>query len=285
MSKRLLIAISIFSSFLLLTCYEPVEGCLDTDAVNYNVSADDPCGDCCTFPTLTLGFQHRLEVPKDSSTLRYSVFYPNIHTADLSDSVLFERARYFFSNIKLVKQDGSEVDVIDQLELTFADGEVQTVVDNFAKLDTENFQSRTVGTIKTEGVFTGLNLILGLEEFLLGKEITSDLPSGHPLDTSSDTISFESGTGYIPNLLTLRYDTLLSNRTDEFRFFEPIALAFAFSESLAVEKGDNVRLTLKTNYMDWFEGVDFENDSFQTIEEKIQDNLPNVFSVTEISVN
>ena len=283
MSKRLLFVLLLFSALIFMTCYEPVEGCLDIDAINYNVAADDPCGDCCTFPSLILRFQHRLEWPKDSSTLTYGEFHPNIHTSVLTDSFLIDRARYFFSNIILIKEDGTEVNVIDQLELTFDNGEVQTVTDNFAKLDTENFQARGIGTVKTEGVFTSVKLTLGLEAFLLGKEITSNLPSGHPLDASSDTISFEAGTGFIPNLLVLRYDTLRFQKGDEFRFFEPIPLSFVFEQPLVIEKGNNINLTMKTNYMNWFAGVDFENDSSQTIEEKIRNNLPNVFSVTEIT--
>ncbi len=46
--------------FFLAGCYEPKEGCLDPQAVNYDVTADEACADCCTWPSLRLSVKHAM---------------------------------------------------------------------------------------------------------------------------------------------------------------------------------------------------------------------------------
>ena len=276
----------LFSFYLLFLagCYEPVEGCLDLDAVNYDVTADNACNDCCTYPALTLSMQHLVQWPHDSVSLRYGVLYPVISTPQPADSFLIERARFFISNLLLLKDDGTQVHVEEQLELELANGEKKTIPDNFAKLDRDFFQPRKLGTIKTEGVVTALKFTLGLEEFLQQNEIVSGLPDGHPLDTTTDTISYRPGEGIAPVLLIVRHDTSLFADSLLFRFTQPLTVTLPLDAPFVIKKGFDVELTLRTNYMDWVAGADFQNDSPQTISDKIADNLPNVFSVTEIKL-
>ena len=283
--SKLLIHIFLFLLVLLslLRCYEPQDGCLNIDAVNYEVSADDACSDCCIFPSLSLSMQYLVEWPEDTVLMRYGVYYPATNAVS-GDSFLIERSRFFISNVKLVNEDGTEVSVLDTLRLTFASEEVKTFTDNFAKMDRDEFQARELGTMKTEGVFNEVCFTLGLEEFLQQNEITSGLPTGHPLDNSTDTIIYEESTGFIPNLLILRHDTVNINDSLEFRFFNPVSISLPLAHPFVIERGFNIKLTLKTDYSDWFAGVDFRNDSYLTIEQKIRDNLTNVFSVTEIKL-
>lgn len=271
-----------FSLFILSSCYEPQESCLDIQATNYDVSSDDPCTDCCTFPSLTLAFQHIVETDADTSFLRYGVFYPNEGTSVTTDSVMFDQASFFISNILLKKLDGTTVGVDDTLALEFSSGDPVTISDNFAKLDRAIVSSRNVGTVITEGVFDSIQFTLGLEDFLQPKEITSTLPSGHPLDSSNDSINYEIGTGYIPNRLIVRYDTITVLDSLDFRFFTPLPITLPLSEPLTVVRGNNIKLTLKLNYMDWFRMVDLANASPQTIEEGISNNLSSSISVVDL---
>ena len=116
------------------------------------------------------------------------------------------------------------------------------------------------------------------------KEITSGLPDGHPLDTSTDSLIYEEGIGYTSNLLIVRKDTMPTTDSLVFRYFEPISIRLPFEEPLAVKRGFDIKLILQANYLEYFIGVDFQNDSFQTMKEKISNNLVNVFSVTEIKL-
>lgn len=44
----------LFFPLLLTACYEDVNDCLDLDATNFNILADEGCSDCCTFPSLSI---------------------------------------------------------------------------------------------------------------------------------------------------------------------------------------------------------------------------------------
>ncbi len=266
----------------LFGCYEPTEGCLNIDAVNYDVTADDPCSGCCTFPGLSLRVQHVIRLPDDTVSFQYGRLYPS--EVNSLDSFVVDRARYFISDLKLVKDNNEAVGVIDSLLLGFANGDSATVEDNFAKLDRDIFQSRKIGTVLTEGVVEEVTFTFGLDEFLLQNEITSTIPVGHPLNTSSDSLIFEEGTGYIPNLLIVRRDTFSSTDSLVFRFFEPVQISLPLETPFVVEKGFDISLTLKVDYLDWFKGVDFEVDDFQAMEEKIRNNLGNVFQVVGIKL-
>ncbi len=280
--SKLPLYLSTLVFYFLFGCYEPKEGCLNTDAVNYDVTADDPCGDCCVFPSLSLSMQHLIRLPEDTVSFQYGVLYPS--EVNALDSFVVDRARYFISDLKLVKENGEEVGVTDSLSLEFSNGTSITVEDNFAKLDRDIFQARKIGTVLTEGVVTEIKFTFGLDEFLLQNELTSVISNGHPLDTSSDSLIYEEGLGYIPNLLILRRDTVSTTDSLEFRFFDPVQISLPLEAPFVVEKGFNIKLTLKVDYLDWFNGVDFEIDNFPTMEEKIKNNLSNVFHVTEIKL-
>ena len=50
------IVISFFLAVGLLSCYEAIEGCLDSQAVNFDFSADNACDGCCSYPNLIINF-------------------------------------------------------------------------------------------------------------------------------------------------------------------------------------------------------------------------------------
>lgn len=263
-----------------LSCYEPKEGCLNIDAVNYDVTADDLCGDCCSFPELSLSVRHEIRLPGDTVAFQYGVPYPSVQ--EEKGSFVVDRARYFLSNFRLVLESGEIVGISDSLTIVFADGQSFRVENNFAKLDRDNFQTKNIGTILMEGTVNEVQFTFGLEEFLQQKEPTSGIPTSHPLDISSDTLIYEDGLGYIPNLLIIRRDTFPTTDSLTFQFFEPMQVSIPLDAPVFIERGFDVKLTMRVDYLDWFKGIDFNLDGYKTIEEKIETNLSNVFQVTEL---
>lgn len=264
-----------------MSCFEPTEGCLDIRATNYQVDADDPCGDCCTFPRLTLQVQHQVDLPSDTTlNFKYETFYPS--SVDPTDSFVVDRARFFISNLKLVREDGEEVGVLDTMEIEAPTGTELTIEDSFAKLGRDIFQDRVLGTLITDGTFTAVKMTLGLEEFLLQTDPAS-VPTGHPLDITGDTLNYDAATGYLPYLLIFRNDTTTVSDSLEIRIFEPEEISVPLANPFELDQGFDITLTLKVNYMAWFEGVDFQNDALETIRSKVRDNLKNAISVTEIA--
>ena len=274
-----------FFAILLAGCFQPKEGCLDVRAANYDVSADDPCTDnCCKYPTLSVTLQHRIVLPTEPDTA-YTIRYDSIYPApfDTAHYFSFERSRYFLSNFRLVRENGEEVGVSDSVELETISGVPFTVRNSFAKADRDIFQASSVGVILSKGTFTKIKFTLGLNDPLPQTDPQS-VPTGHPLSIANDTLIYEEGTGYIPNRLVFRRDTVTGTDSLNFRFLTPKEVTLPLSEPFVLERGFNIKLTLFVNYMAWFEGVDLANDSPATMQTKIDSNLTKAFSVTEIKM-
>jgi len=69
----------------LSSCYEPIEGCLDPLSSNFQLDADNACGDCCTYPSVTLRF----------FPMWASIYLDTINTLDTinSDTMLIDEYR------------------------------------------------------------------------------------------------------------------------------------------------------------------------------------------------
>lgn len=256
---------------------------MDIEATNYAVDADDACSECCTYPTLSVSVIHRADfaTPVDTSfNFLYDTLYPN--QVVVGDSFVIDRARFFISNIKLVRESGEEVGVIDTLELDIPSGNTMVVDDSFVKLDRDIFSARTVGTLLTTGTFTGLKFTLGLDEFLLETDPNS-VPSGHPLSTESDVLNYDTLSGmYIPNLLIFRQDTVSADSLF-LQINEPDTVELEFATPFELSRGFDVNITLRIDYMKWFEGVDVESYPMNDISTAIRQNMKNAFTVEEIT--
>ena len=270
------------SLLFLAGCYQPKEGCLDIRAKNYDVSADDPCPTCCTYPQLTIAFQHQVILTTQPDTFfsfRYNTAYPS--PFDTSHYFDILRSRYFLSNFRLIRENGEAAGISDSIQIEVPEGVPVTVENNFTKVDRDIFQPSVIGKILANGSFRQIRFTLGLAESLLQTNPKS-VPANHPLSIVSDTIIYKNGTGYIPNTLIFNPDTVSTATPLTFRFFEPKEITLDLPQPFELDKGFSVKLTLKINYMAWFEGIDLQNDSPLTMQDKLTNNLAKAFAVSGI---
>ena len=108
---RLLTAVLLLLATLTYSCYEPVEGCLDIAAVNFNASADEDC--CCEYPTLRIQLIQRFETLVDLSAKAYT---NNLGQVFRLDNAVLYLHRFSFSQL------GNTYPVTDSLALQVFDG-------------------------------------------------------------------------------------------------------------------------------------------------------------------
>lgn len=268
-------------------CYEPREGCLDAAAANFDLEADNPCGDCCTYPSLKILLSHRFITP--AANYRFG----------LKDSVYYDAAgqpfkirdlRFYMSNIHLVRPDGSEVLLEDRLEimLPLAGGGTETreVEDNFLLVNPSLNQSFAIGEIKAEGPYDRIRFDLGIAE-PANKALPEEMPENHPLSIQSSFPMYVSAdSGYIySKILLLRgispadtTATVLSIGTLPYlRQFE-----LDFPGVFNPDKGFNSQVTIQVDYGRWFRDIDVINDSPDQLIQKIMSGLTGAFVVTEV---
>jgi hypothetical protein len=270
--------------FLFVGCYEPKEGCLDLEATNYDVSADDPCPNCCKYPVLSLLFQHHIapaNQPDTSMTIFYNKKYQSV--LDTNHYFYFDRGRFFISDLKLVREDGLEIGVQDSFWLPLLGGDSVYLEDNYSKHDREIFAAANLGTVRTDGQFTGVKFLLGLSPTVQQAWVDT-LTAGHPLAAENDSLSYLDGVGYLPVHLSIRPDTLPGTLPIDFVFTEGKQISLDFEQPTSIDRGFNIKLTLRMNYMTLFRDIDFKNDSEAVMREKIDSQLSNAISVTSIKL-
>lgn len=269
---------------LLMGCYEPKEACLDFTAVNYDVTADDSCPDCCVYPKITSVFIHQYVAPKDSSAppvYKYNTPYPS--PLDTNHFFSVERSRFFISYMRLVRTDGSEVGVSDSIFLESPAGVQKRVPDNFIVVDRDIFQASASGAVITEGTFNKVRFRLGIEESLL-KTVPSSTPEKHALSIRTDSTMYKAGTGYLSHVLIVNRDTLKTEPALDLSMTESSWIELPLSTPFTVIPGYDIKITLVINYRKWFEGINFKTDTKELIKSKVLANLPKAFTITSITI-
>jgi hypothetical protein len=266
MSKASLV---ILISFLFLpACYEPVEGCLDPAALNYDISADKDC--CCEYPNLVLSIEH---VIFDTLTFRFG------DTLSLNgQAVIFNRFQFFLSDIHL-KVGANTRSVDDQLTFLANTGgggtEEVKETDDFL-LASRNTNTYEVGTFPYPGNYDSLSLFLGLNppaQFA----IPESFPDGHPLSITSDSM-YVDGNYQMLSIELVRF--LPQADTLQLEVSEPLRLALGKPDGgfLQVLNGFDATLPLKIAYDDWLRDVNFTGGKQQIVDQIVK-NTSNAFSL------
>ena len=121
MGKCSYFIISIFIFLSVLACYEPIEGCLDVDASNYNVMADNMCEDCCQLPQINIIFSYRND--GQNFNLGDTLSLPG-------GSIIVENFFFFLSAIQPIDQNGNPVIISDSIVFQRNDGNM-SISNNF----------------------------------------------------------------------------------------------------------------------------------------------------------
>ncbi|MEO1515789.1 MAG: MbnP family protein [Bacteroidota bacterium] len=256
----------------LSACYEDQEGCLDNRATNYDVSADDACGDCCTFPLLQLQVSHAF----GDTILNYNDPYL------LDGQPFFIRQFIFYiSSLQLVNDASSSAGVIDTVRLSLADGSEQTVEDNYTIVSPDFTQfTYNIGTFQEAGTYDSLCFYVGVPNPANGADPVS-ISSESDLRISSDSL-YREGEGYIFNRIQLQVDTVQNSDTSLFEVLGDanlVKIRLPFNGDISL--GSNVAAKVRIDYEQWVKGIDFAADTDAQILEKIVNNTPDVFSIIE----
>lgn len=289
MILKVYVALLIVPLLFLTSCYEEQDGCLDLNATNYDVTADNVCpDDCCTYPSLNLSFRHLIVPTDDPDTsffLRYNTFYPTYDTP--LDTFTIERIRYFLSNIRLVRPSGEEVFILDSITVNI-EGESVQIEDSFAKVDRDIAQTVNVGTIITEGAFDRIRFNVGLDSFLLKTDPTS-VPSTSQLNVSNDTLLYMDtiNVTYLSSLVVFNRDTFSMIDSTVVQIFEKTDLIeVPFIETFNLDAGFDMNIALNVDYLQWFQGIDIKNTTQSQVSEalksQIVDNIVTSFSIATI---
>ena len=273
---------------LLSACYEPTEGCLDVRATNFNLDADEACGDCCTFPTLSLQFSNLWSYDDTIVSLRLDTFYVDA----VGNPFRFERIRFYWSDLRLVTAAGEELRLIDSLDLSIAQGEdtsMIVILDDIVLADINSAtETVSLGTLEPSGTLTQLQATFGIED-PTNKAVTTSVSTSHPLAPQGGQMNLGSDLGYIFAKIeyfqdTTSVDTIpreINLYGDDFRRDLPLDLTMP---TIFID-GFNPRLVIEHDVSKWFEGINVRSTDTTALKNSFVENLTQSFTLTTLLAN
>jgi hypothetical protein len=246
-----------------LSCYTRKNACLDTLANNYDVTADDACGDCCKYPSINL----LIDKIAGDSVFRVS----DTLTNDLGQKFRVIDLRCYLSEC-LVYQKDKGIHIIEKI----TNNDKSLTVSDDVKIWRWADESAAFGTVKSYGVFDSLIFYVGLSNLLSNTNFTN-LTSSHVLHPDSrikdatDKLSFLS-------MRCVRYQ----QKTDTINLYLSPALLpatkISVKSSMATLKGSNITYKIKADYLSLMKGIDLRQSSAQ-IEKSLAENIQYFFIV------
>ncbi len=145
-------------------CRQPVEGCLDFRALSVAVGADDPCDNCCVYPSLQLTL---LPTRNDAAadTVLQVLTRGTGYVRGPGDTVVFDRLVFYLSDLRLLTADGEEVPLLDTFGFrqNLADPIVQQE-DGLLRFAPYQTPRISTGRLLAEATFVGLRGNFGIGE-------------------------------------------------------------------------------------------------------------------------
>ena len=268
---------------LLSACYEPTEGCLDVRASNFDLDADGPCADCCTFPELNLRFNNVWSYADTTVSFGLDTFYLDVQ----DHPFLIDRIRFYWSNIRLQLTNGEVLRIQDSLDISIAeagDTSMTTILDDIALAEISG-SSRTVqvGTVIPDGTLLGLRTTFGISD-PTNKAITTSVSTSHPLAPQAGQMNFGSDLGYVFAKIeyftdTMATDTMAINLYGSDFIRE---LSLDLSAPMMFVDGFNPTLVIEQDISRWFEGIDARSTDTIALKNQFVQNLTQSFLLTEL---
>jgi hypothetical protein len=232
----------------LSSCEDPVEGCLDIAATNFNPAADRDC--CCTYPVFQLRLEHRA-----GETANLQLNQP--YEID-GQEIVFRKVAFYISEFNLFR-GGVSFEPRDSFFIYLTEGPTLDSVlsRSNVSLVTRVSATSSLGRFQEDGNFERAVFRVGLNEQMNQPDINR-VPPGTRLALQADSMHTFTPEGYIfakANIFvpaTEEEIELILTAVDE-----PVIIDqhIAFT-SIA---GFNKILILRVNYLDWLENIDFIN--------------------------
>ena len=269
---------------LVAGCYEPVEGCLDVEAVNYNLEADRNNNEECEYPEIRLSVAHRYS--KDDTLYRFGLV-DSVYFDALGKPFRLNNVRFYISNFHLIYADGQEQEVEETIDILIPQDDgtdlPRTIEDNFSLLSPNVTQNYTIGTLTQSGNIQEVRFAVGVEG-LANLADPNSFPSTHPLALQDSSLYFSQDSGYVFEYIELFRDTTAADtipvvlQIGTSSFLQEVRLPEDFDKN----QGFHILLSLQVDYSYWFRDINAREDSPEQLIEKIVGGLAQSFSIVAI---
>ncbi len=270
---RVIAWIAFLTTALHLTaCYEPREGCLDIEAVNFDAAADKHC--CCTYPSLRLRYSPQFDtlVWKPDTAYEYAP----------GRWFRIQQAVFYLSDFQFV-QNGQAHTVTDTVGLAVLRPNGDTVREVFTNdflVLRRTVANYTIGEFRPSGLFQSARWRVGVPD-AAQHILPSSAPQSHPLSPQPEGLWLGDDSGFAAMRLIITRDTLLTTPPDTLVFAKPDFPSKTLESSgpFLHESGYDFGLQLRVDFRELFRGVDLSTGDTGTWKARIWANLDSAISV------
>lgn len=220
-------------------CNTRIQGCLDINAENFNLNAEQSCDGCCTYPTVSLSLTQQWGDRNFATT--DTLYDINGHPYKITGLV------YFLSD--WIWEDGQGIQYnVDNVTVSCADGDLTYFPDNLP-IGTEQF-NYPLGNIRNSPVIDSLSFFLGLKQDF--SCLDSEIP-GTPLELTDQSPLWNPQTS---SLETVRLIVQLDTAVESFdTIFISDEMRSTLSYPFEFVPGLDAKFTLTVDYSLWFKDV------------------------------
>ena len=248
--SRFLLPLLFLLPLAFLSCYEDRVGCLDPDAANYDLVADEACPECCTYPV----FSVRVSTVWDGEALVPDAVY----TDGAGNTFRLVDFRYYLGDLRLLADGVDLPEPQREVAFTLADGTSTTLNGNYT-LATSDRTSREVGAFRL-GVtpIAGFAGSYGLPD-RFRDVLPASAPSGDALRTQPRRLNYLDGNGYVQS----RLEYVLPGAPDTLSVstYGSVPFTYSFAEAVTPARGADIRLDLEADLSELLGTIDLTADS------------------------
>jgi hypothetical protein len=230
-------------------CNTRIQGCLDVNADNFNLNAEQSCNDCCTYPSVALSLTQKWGERNYANT--DTLYDINGHAYRINS------LEYFLSEWSWVDDKGIRYHV-DSVNVSCDDGDLTYSPDNLL-IDAEQF-NYTMGEIRQAPSIDSLRFVFGLNQDFSCLDAAY---TGTPPELTDQSPLWNSQSGSLESMrLIIQQDIAVESYDTIFISDKAIStLAYPFDFT----PGEDSQFMLTVDYSIWFQDVNSANPaSFRT---------------------
>jgi len=266
--------LALLTLFTASACYEDNIACLDLDATNYDILADQACPDCCVFP----GFN--IDVARVWADSAYSL--SDTLPDEAGNNFRLLRFRVYLTELELGAGDEVLPTPENPVELSIIAGAdtVETELNaNLALLQSSGATTALVGRLRAgTAALTQVRGRIGMSNDFPAVYPFS-APAASPLSTQVGRLNFNDGAGY----LTASAEYILTDTNDTVRVDVRGDRLFEldFGQPVPPLRGVNLTVEIAANYKDIFGAANLTADE-ASVADAILAGLENWLVITGI---
>lgn len=253
--------IAVLAITFLSSCYEPNEACLDRFASNYDVTTDDACTSCCTYPDLILQFSHNWDgtIVTAGDPLK----------DEFGNTFVLEQLEYFVSNVVVLDSDANETRILDTIGLDLESGSA-VFVNDFQHISLSQ-TSYTIGELITDRDILSIRFTVGIEPSSI---IFDESDEGFVLYEFKDSLYVdERFISWQSSIVRDTTDTILTDISGLPGELTEIELV----KTISVNIGEAIVIPINVNLDLLFNGVNVKSTSDAELLSKMTNNISSAF--------